>query len=300
MSNVKSIAAAPAIPKLYKKGHPSYCIELPTSVLFNALRIKGQRFEENRVEKDHLNNWYDRHHIFGIAVTPDEKIFLLDGYGRCLNITTGRLTIPSHFSEFIYEVHSVESVDELFGRYMCFDPKDAAKNPSDMVQSTMSLIGFHPKTKFLSEAKGVASALTIAIRGYRIGAPLLRIPKKMPEKAKFDIFKDELALLDGLDVNHDYFKSGYLAGALLVLKKDPVLGLEFIDRYASKVYAVGDAVWYCHQALIEARRAKRMASSAPNEHAQVFVGCAAAFFRDKTKLRKRAPVNMSTADFIAS
>ena len=163
-----------------------------------------------------------------VAGELDGRLYKVDGHVRGYLWDTGGLPPPETVFATVYRC---EDIDELKALYSAYDSQTAAETQFDKVTGAYHEHGLRLKSKRL-RAGTIVDALHIALRGkQRSSSRSSDGGYNMDLYKAVGFFKDELALLDGVDPQPEPFVTGVIAGALIALAEDPT-NIEFFRRLA--------------------------------------------------------------------
>lgn len=240
----------------------SYLVEMSVAEWIALPEHPRRRDIERQARKEH---WEAARAAVGPAfetlrwVTAGEldgDLCKVDGHTRALLWERGQLRRPT---SVIAKVFRCASREELNALYATYDTQDAAETLYDRVTGAYRECGLTLTSQRL-RAGTIVDALSIAARG------IARSTERNRED-EFDVyaavanFAKELALLDSVNPQTEYFPTGIVAAALLSLAEDPQC-LDFFkrlgDRKGSKRAGEPDPV---EATLDELQRLKRRKSA---------------------------------------
>jgi hypothetical protein len=197
-----------------------------------------QRDTERHAEfakKKHLATAHEVHNLVHAAEWGGKR-YKVDGHTRSFLWASGEL-VPTR-NEVHVEMFYPETQEEFHELYMSFDSKTSVQTAADTAQGSLRQAGIKLDTPMFAKGSGLVAPLVQAGAWLR-GIELFSIPGitgvKIADMATtLDEFRTELTILDGLGLTPKKFPLLYLAGAVVVLRSQPILGAEFISAIAAE------------------------------------------------------------------
>jgi hypothetical protein len=178
-----------------------------------------------------------------VAVASFNGLFWkLDGHTRVYLWNSGELAWPTtQLTATIYECTSYDQVLEL---YKHFDAQSAAEKMLDKIYGAAREQGIVLNSVLLKTNK-YSTAL-------RMAATIAGVGSADPYENTKN-FKTEIQILDRINPDQRKFPVGVMAGAFVMLRKDPVKGEEFLKAFNSNAGQKDanscDAVWALSQVV---------------------------------------------------
>jgi hypothetical protein len=161
------------------------------------------------------------HHLTSVTLlrVDNDRLFKLNGWQRLQLWTNGELHPPSLITATIYDVSQAE-FDSLQKSLYAQHLKNLA--PHELICSLYQALGLSFSSERLNKGF-ITEALNIALRGKPRAQQDKRSIREKQEidcKKAISIFKDELLVLDDLNLKPEIFLTGVLAAALIMLATD--------------------------------------------------------------------------------
>lgn len=220
--------------KVLQDSGNAYTVSMATQVWIDMPSNPRRRSVERQSKKGH---WGVAQKATGAAFEQlrwvvagelDGRLYKVDGHVRGFLWDTGKLQPPETVFATVFRCADVEELKDLYSAY---DSQTAAETQFDKVTGAYHEHGLRLKSKRL-KAGTIVDALHIALRGkQRSSSKSTDDGYDMDLYKAVGFFKDELALLDGVDPQPEIFTTGVVAGALIALAEDPT-NIEFFGRLA--------------------------------------------------------------------